>query len=43
MAAELGRLTAAVIGASGTGSIVIEQLARLGEVGPVGWTGTGVT
>ena len=30
MTAELGRLTAAVIGASGTGSIVIEQLARLG-------------
>jgi len=30
MGAELGRLTAAVIGCSGTGSIVIEQLARLG-------------
>lgn len=30
MTAELGRLTAAVIGASGTGSIVIEQLARSG-------------
>lgn len=30
MTAELGRLTAAVIGCSGTGSIVIEQLARLG-------------
>ena len=30
MTAELGLLTAAVVGASGTGSIVIEQLARLG-------------
>ena len=30
MTAELGRLTAAVVGCSGTGSIVIEQLARLG-------------
>ena len=30
MVAELRRLSAAVVGASGTGSIVIEQLARLG-------------
>jgi len=30
MTAELGRLSAAVIGASGTGSVVGEQLARLG-------------
>src|SRR6185437_3992246 len=30
MTAELGRLTAVVIGVSGTGSIVAEQLARLG-------------
>jgi hypothetical protein len=30
MAAELGRLSALVVGASGTGSIVGEQLARLG-------------
>lgn len=30
MTAELGRLSAMVIGASGTGSIVAEQLARLG-------------
>lgn len=30
MTAELSRLTAAVVGCSGTGSIVIEQLARLG-------------
>jgi hypothetical protein len=30
MTAELGNLSAAVIGGSGTGSIVIEQLARLG-------------
>ena len=30
MTAELGRLTAVVMGCSGTGSIVIEQLARLG-------------
>jgi len=30
MTAELARLTAAVIGVSGTGSIVAEQLARLG-------------
>lgn len=30
MTAELGRLTAAVVGCSGTGSIVVEQLARLG-------------
>ena len=30
MTAELGRLSAAVIGASGIGSVVIEQLARLG-------------
>jgi len=30
MRAELGRLTALVIGVSGTGSIVAEQLARLG-------------
>jgi molybdopterin/thiamine biosynthesis adenylyltransferase len=30
MMAELARLTAAVVGASGTGSIIIEQLHRLG-------------
>jgi hypothetical protein len=30
MTAELGQLAAAVVGCSGTGSIVIEQLARLG-------------
>lgn len=30
MTSELGKLTAAVIGVSGTGSIVAEQLARLG-------------
>jgi hypothetical protein len=30
MMADLGQLTAAVVGASGTGSIVIEQLYRLG-------------
>jgi hypothetical protein len=30
MTAELGQLSAAVVGASGTGSIVVEQLARLG-------------
>jgi proteasome lid subunit RPN8/RPN11 len=30
MTAELGRLTAVVVGVSGTGSIVAEQLARLG-------------
>lgn len=37
MTAELGRLSALVIGASGTGSIVGEQLARLGfgRVSPV--------
>lgn len=30
MTADLSRLTAAVVGCSGTGSVVIEQLARLG-------------
>ena len=30
MTAELGRLSACVVGASGTGSVVVEQLVRLG-------------
>lgn len=35
MTSELGRLTAAVVGYSGTGSIVAEQLARIGFEGLV--------
>lgn len=36
MTAELGRLSAAAIGASGTGSITLEQLGRLGFGGVTG-------